>query len=85
MTSEQLVLPMQCRKAILEVAHDISLSGHLGKGKTAQCILQRFYWPTLYKDVAEYRHTCEVCQKTLQCRSRRVPLSPLSVLDEPFG
>ena len=85
MTTEQLVLPMQCRKAVLEVAHDIPLSGHLGKGKTAQRILQRFYWPTLYQDVAEYCHTCEVCQKRSQCRPRRVALSPLPVVEEPFG
>ena len=39
MTPEQLVLPMQCCKAVLEVAHDIPLSGHLGKRKTAQRIL----------------------------------------------
>ena len=64
MATKQLVLPMQCRKAVLDVAHDISFSGHLGKGKTAQHILQRFYWPTLYHDVAAYHHTCEVCQKT---------------------
>ena len=41
MTTEQLVLPMQCRKAVHEVVYDISLSGRLGKGKTAQRILQR--------------------------------------------
>ena len=85
MTTEQLVLPMQCRKAVLEVAHDIPLSGHLGKGKTAQRTLQRFYRPTLYWDVAEYCCTCEVCQTTSQCRPRRVPLSPMSVVEKPFG
>ena len=85
MATEQLVLPTQCRKTVLEVAHDIPLSGHLGKGKTAQRILQRFYWPTLYRDVAEHCRTCEVCQKTSQRRPRRVPLSPLPVIEEPFG
>ena len=84
MTTEQLVFPIQCRKAVLEVAHNIPLSGHLEKGETAQRILQRFYWPT-YRDVAEYCRTCEVCQKTSQCRPRRVPLSPLPVVKEPFG
>ena len=29
MTTEQLVLPMRCRKAVLEVAHNIPLAGHL--------------------------------------------------------
>lgn len=36
----------------------IPLAGHLGKYKTARRILQRFYWPTLYKDVQE---SCRPC------------------------
>ena len=30
---EQLVVPMQSRKTVLHIAHDIPLSGHLGKNK----------------------------------------------------
>ena len=40
---EQLVLPQQCHRAVLELAHSIPLAGHLGKKKTAQRLLQRFY------------------------------------------
>ena len=40
---EQLVLLVQCRNTVLQVAHDIPMSGHLGKEKIVQCILQRFY------------------------------------------
>ena len=29
-TTEQLVLPLQCRPAVLQLAHDIPLAGHLG-------------------------------------------------------
>ena len=36
MSVEQLVLPVQCRRTVLQVAHDIPMSGHLGKEKTAQ-------------------------------------------------
>ena len=43
MCIEQLVLPVQCRKTVLQIAHDIPMSGHLGKEKTAQRILQQFY------------------------------------------
>ena len=35
----QLVLPSQCRKAVLVLAHEIPLSGHLAKRKTLQRIL----------------------------------------------
>ena len=46
---EQLVLPQQCRESVLQLAHSIPLVGHLGKRKMADRILQRFYWPTLFK------------------------------------
>ena len=40
---EQLVLPRQCRKTVLTMAHSIPLAGNLGRRKTADRILQRFY------------------------------------------
>lgn len=64
MIIEQLVLPLQCRKTVLEPAHSTPLAGHMGKDKTANRILQRFYWPTLYKDVEELCRTCAICQTT---------------------
>ena len=66
------------------MAHTIPLAGHLGKDKTASRILQRLYWPTLYRDVAELCQTCEECQKTAYCRIQRAPLIPLPLMEEPF-
>ena len=83
-TVEQLVLPLQCRKTVLNLAHTIPLSGHLGKDKTARPILQRFYWPTIYKDVADFCRRCEACQKTARHRVRHAPLVPLPIISEPF-
>ena len=37
-----VVLPQECPRAVLELAHSIPLAEHLGK-KTAQRLLQRFY------------------------------------------
>ena len=81
---EQLVLPQQCRRAVLELAHSIPLAGHLGKKKTAQRLLQRFYWPTLFKDVDEYCRGCAECQKTAPGRQAAAPLIPLPIVDSPF-
>ena len=85
MAVDQLVVPTQCRKTILNLAHSIPLSGHLGKEKTTRWILQRFYWPTLYRDVAEYCRSCGACQKTSHCRPPKAPLVPLPIIDEPFS
>ena len=85
MEVEQLVLPQQCRGTILTLVHSIPLSGHLGKDKTARHVLQRFYWPTLYKDVATYCKSCLSCQKSARMRKQRVPMVPLPIISEPFS
>ena len=79
---EQLVDPLQCRKTTLQLAHDIQLAGHMGKEKTARRVLQRFYWPTLYRDVAEYCRSCGVCQKSSRRRVRHAPLISLPIVEE---
>jgi len=81
---EQLVLPKPCRQVVLKLGHSIPLAGHLGKNKTQNRILQRFYWPTVYKDVAQYCKTCVACQKAVGRRGPRAPLIPLPIIGEPF-
>ena len=82
---EQLVLPKTCRSTILHLAHTIPLAGHMGRDKTAQRILQRFYWPTVYKDTADYCRSCAECQKSRQQKVKRAPLMPLPIIGEPFA
>ena len=81
MSIEQLVLPKECRKAVLEVAHEI----HLGKEKTRQRILQRFYWPTVFKDVENFCKSCVICQKTANRKAPKAPMIPLPIISEPFS
>ena len=69
---------------MLQLAHQIPLAGHLGRQKTAQRILQRFYWPSLFKDVADFCRSCAECQKTAPGQKLRAPLLPLPVIEEPF-
>ena len=82
--SEQLVLPISCRNPVLQLAHDIPMAGHLGRRKTRRRILQRFYWPGLYRDVRDYCRSCHQCQKSSPRGTRRAPLIPLPIIDVPF-
>ncbi|CAC5398409.1 unnamed protein product [Mytilus coruscus] len=41
----QVVLPQKYRAIVLELAHDIPLSGHLGIKKTRDRILHHYFWP----------------------------------------
>ncbi len=68
----------------MKVAHSIPLAGHMGRDKTTRRILQRFYWPTLFRDVAEYCRTCPECQCSSGQKYARVPLVPLPIMGEPF-
>ena len=80
----QIVLPRECRKAVLQLAHSVPLGGHLGKKKMAARIMQWFYWPSLFRDVAEFCRSCTQCQRAGHWRVARVPMVPLPVVEEPF-
>ena len=80
----QIILPKQCRRSVLEIAHVVPIAGHLGKKKTAARIMRRFYWPTLFRDTADFCRSCPECQKAGQRRVPRAPLIPLPVMEEPF-
>ena len=83
-TVEQLVLPRVCRGNVMSLAHSIPLAGHLGKKKTTDRVLQRFYWPTIHRDIAEFCRTCESCQKCSSRKGVRAPLVPLPIISQPF-
>lgn len=84
MLVEQLVHPSQCRRLVIQIAHLVPMAGHLGRDKTTNRILQRFYWPTIFQDVANYCKSCGSCQKTTANRLCPVPLIPLPIVEEPF-
>ncbi|KAL5486579.1 hypothetical protein EMCRGX_G019081, partial [Ephydatia muelleri] len=81
---EQLVLPKEFRKSVLNLAHSVPTAGHLGKKKTVDRILQRFYWPGVYRDVTSYCKSCAGCQKLSGAKVTRAPLVPLPVISVPF-
>ena len=81
----QLILPTDCRHSALELAHSIPLSGHLGRKKTCARLVQRFYWPSMSRDVAEFCRSCAACQKCSHRKPPRVPMIPLPTVDVPFS
>ena len=84
-TYEQIVLPTSYRDRVLKLAHSVLTAGHLGREKTAQRILRRFFWPTLFKDVKTHCQQCPECQLA-SCQGRnRAPLMPLPIIEEPFS
>ena len=72
---DQIVLPKQCRRGVLQLAHTVPLGGHLGKKKTTARVMRRFYWPTLHRHVADFCRSCEQCQKSSHQKVPRAPWS----------
>lgn len=86
-TKQLLVLPKKCRIKVMEMAHSIPLAGHLGKTRTTNRVLQRFYWPTIIcirREIAECLHTCGSCQKTSSRGACWALFVPLHIIQHPF-
>ena len=81
---QQLVLPRCYQEQVIKLAHSVPIAGHLGKDKTIQRILGRFYWPTVHRDVKKYCQECAECQLRPKYKGARAPMMPLPILGEPF-
>ena len=79
----QVVLPKQFHSQVLKVAHEVPLAGHMGRDRTTSRVLRRFYWPSLFQDMAVYCKSCPACQKTSKGRNR-APLISMPIMGEPF-
>ena len=77
----QLVLPKAIRNQALRGLHDEV--GHLGRDRTLDLVRQRFYWPSLSKDVEDYLRNCERCVKRKAHDPPPAPLVPIN-FSEPM-
>ena len=60
------------------------MAGHLGKNKTSDRVLQRFYWPGVYRDVEDHIRICKQCQRSAPKGKAKASLIPLPIMEEPF-
>ena len=85
LVSRQVCVPATCRKAVMGVAHDAPMAGHLGNRKTRERVWAEFYWPGMCADIRRYCQSCDRCQKfTQKGRVTRVPLERVPLVDTPF-
>ena len=59
----QFVLPKQCEEKIIKHIHSSVFNAHLGREKTKQKILARFYRAFLSKNIKLIVKQCDVCQR----------------------
>ena len=83
-TCKQLILPQQCRQIVLRLAHDVPMAGHMGITKTKNRLLQRYYWPGIFTEVANYCRSCEVCQKSNPRHPPKARMMAMPWIEQPF-
>ena len=79
----QFLVPRNDRKLVLELLHDSSMSGHLGREKNIEKVQKRFYWPRSYKEIKDHVKECDECQKSKSETENIQPLNSIRV-SEPF-
>ena len=71
----QFIVPHTLRQEIMYSMHNGLLSGHLGRKKTTDKILQRFYWFGLRDDVNIWIKRCDTCAANK--KPKRKPRAPM--------
>ena len=57
----KLVVPESLRQDILELAHDVPTSGHLGITKTLAKLKRNFFWYKMRSDIETFVKSCRKC------------------------
>ncbi|UYV60974.1 hypothetical protein LAZ67_1002957, partial [Cordylochernes scorpioides] len=80
-----LVVPRVRRRDILKEYHNHMICGHLGVTRTMHRLKDKYFWPSMLKDVVEYVRTCHLCQS--RKGSNQLPaglLHPIPAANYPF-
>ena len=84
-STTQLVLPINLREGVMEVAHDSILGGHLGGKKTLDIVTSNFHWLGVAGDVQRYVQSCDICQRAIPKGGNvKVPLGDMPIIGTPF-
>ncbi|KAK9911904.1 hypothetical protein M0R45_035784 [Rubus argutus] len=69
--------------SILTFCHSSACGGHFGTKRTVHKVFESgFYWPTMFKDAADFCKTCDRCQLTGNIGSRnQMPQTPILIVE----
>ncbi|PKU59077.1 putative mitochondrial protein [Dendrobium catenatum] len=70
--------------ALISECHDGGMSGHFGRDKTLILTAERFYWPSIKKDVSRYTRSCQTCKRAKTSLTNVADLTPHYDLEDFF-
>nr|XP_012151327.1 PREDICTED: uncharacterized protein LOC105663898 [Megachile rotundata] len=78
----EVEVPLRSRRSqIIQEYHDSVVGGHRGSYKLYQLIRERFYWPGMAKEIAEFVRSCPSCQKNKNYSTKIK--QPMLITDTP--
>ena len=80
-SSPRPFVPSSSRDPIISSLHNIS---HPGINSTAKLVKQRYFWPSIDKDVENVVKHCINCQKSKVHRHTQSPVLPISIPTDRF-
>lgn len=81
-----LYVPPRLRSQVLQFCHSSKLSVHPGITRTGKVVHQRFWWPSVWKDVRDYVLTCPTCVRVKgEHQAPAGMLHPLPVPRRPWS
>ena len=84
MTTVVTLIPKVYRESVIKMLHNDRTAGHLGTVRTRERVLERFFWPSVEKDVREHCETCMQCQRRSQPTPLRQAGFRTEVCSRPF-
>jgi transposase InsO family protein len=78
-----LWLPEFYRKPALCESHDQIFAGHNAAQKSYLKLTSSYFWPNVYTHILKHTQTCLRCQQRKLSRTKKVPLAPLPIPDQP--
>ena len=79
-TQVVIVVPKECRIAVMRAVHEAPLSAHQGPRAFLRLMSRSWWWPTINSDCADWSMSCTVCLRSK--KSARRVIMPLT-LREP--
>lgn len=68
----------------LRILDELHSEGHVGRDRTLQLVTERYFWPTLRRDVERYIERCRACQQAKGKASNAGLYLPLPTPTQPW-